>query len=111
MNQNHFKQLVKEPTHIEGNLLDHAYVLDTRKVNQYTAVLHSKYYTDHRGVGITIKRLVFRLIFNKLLIPHFIGKLNEKAVVPKADIDDNRNYEDEHIATLIVIIICNIIEI
>ena len=58
LNQNHFQQLVKEPTHIEGNLLDHAYVLDSRGVNKYTAVLHSKYYTDHRGVGIMVKRLV-----------------------------------------------------
>ena len=70
--QNNFQQLVKEPTHIEGNLLDHAYVLDSREVNKYTAVVHSKYYTDHRGVGIIIKRLVLNQILNIHYLSLFI---------------------------------------
>jgi exonuclease III len=51
-----FAQLVQEPTHIEGNLLDHAHVKDPKGVNKYKTELHSKYYTDHKGVAVLIKR-------------------------------------------------------
>ena len=51
-----FNQLVQEPTHIEGNLLDHAYMRDTKRINEYKTELHSKYYSDHKGVAILIKR-------------------------------------------------------
>ena len=54
--ENFFDQLVQEPTHIEGNLLDHAYMRDLKRVNKYKTELHSKYYTDHKGVAILIKR-------------------------------------------------------
>jgi exonuclease III len=54
--ENHFQQLVQEPTHIEGNLLDHAYMRDMKRVNKYKTEVHSKYYTDHKGVAILIKR-------------------------------------------------------
>ena len=54
--QHDFQQLVNEPTHIEGNILDHAYVHDKRKINEYSMVLHSKYYSDHKGIGILMKR-------------------------------------------------------
>jgi endonuclease/exonuclease/phosphatase family metal-dependent hydrolase len=54
--ENHFQQLVQEPTHIEGNLLDHAYMRDQKRVNKYKTEVHSKYYTDHKGVAILIKR-------------------------------------------------------
>ena len=54
--QHDFEQLVNEPTHIEGNILDHAYVHDTRKINEYSMVLQSKYYSDHKGIGILIRR-------------------------------------------------------
>ena len=56
LSQHDFKQLVTEPTHIEGNILDHAYVHDTREINTYSMVLQSKYYSDHKGVGILAKR-------------------------------------------------------
>ena len=54
--ENLFEQLVQEPTHIEGNLLDHAYMRDTKRVNKYKTELHSKYYTDHKGVAMLVKR-------------------------------------------------------
>jgi exonuclease III len=55
-NKHSFSQLVHEPTHIEGNLLDQALVRDTKKINKYTIELHSKYYTDHKGLAVVIKR-------------------------------------------------------
>ena len=56
LNKHSFSQLVHEPTHIEGNLLDQALVRDTKKINKYTIELHSKYYTDHKGLAVVIKR-------------------------------------------------------
>ena len=43
-----FTQIIKEPTHIEGHLLDHAYVRDVDENLKWTAKVHSKYYTDHK---------------------------------------------------------------
>ena len=50
-NKHSFSQLVHEPTHIEGNL-----VRDPKKINKYTIELHSKYYTDHKGFAVVIRR-------------------------------------------------------
>ena len=50
-------QLIKEPTHIEGGLLDQAYLRDMDKLLEITTETHSKYYTDHKGLAIIIKRL------------------------------------------------------
>ena len=112
MQQNHFKQLVKEPTHIEGNLLDHAYILDTQNVHKYTAVLHSKYYTDHRGLGITVKRLVFELIFNILFqITYYSGKLNDEVAIPRMELDNKRTHHDNKVIFFLCNFICQIIEI
>ena len=51
-----FKQLVKEPTHLEGNLLDQAHIRDINGNLQCSIILHSKYYSDHKGLAITIKK-------------------------------------------------------
>ena len=51
-----FSQLVKEPTHIEGNLLDQAHLRDTEGLYRCSVELHTKYYTDHRGVALLMKR-------------------------------------------------------
>ena len=56
LQHNNFSQIVAEPTHIEGNLLDHAYVRDIAKTHQYRTELHSKYYSDHKAVAIIIKK-------------------------------------------------------
>ena len=50
-----FTQIIKEPTHIEGHLLDHAYVRDVDENLEWTAKVHSKYYTDHKGLAIIVK--------------------------------------------------------
>ena len=55
LNENFFSQIVNEPTHIEGNLLDQAHIRDTKGVNKYSIELHSKYYTDHKGLAVIIK--------------------------------------------------------
>ena len=55
LKQNNFLQLIKEPTHIEGNLLDQAHLRDTKQVLEYSAELHSKYYTDHKALAIMVK--------------------------------------------------------
>ena len=52
---NHFTQLVREPTHIEGHTLDQAYMMDKRKNLQCLTEIHSKYFTDHKGIAVLIK--------------------------------------------------------
>ena len=51
-NQN-FCQLIREPTHIEGHVLDQAYI--NRNV-EAIAVTQSKYYTDHKGLAILLRK-------------------------------------------------------
>ena len=51
-----FSQLIKEPTHIQGHLLDQAYLQDKEGQIRWTADIHSKYFTDHRGIAIIIKK-------------------------------------------------------
>ena len=51
-----YTQLIHEPTHLEGNILDHAYCRDVKKINQYITELHSKYFTDHRGLAIMVRK-------------------------------------------------------
>ena len=54
--QNNFEQLVQEPTHLGGNTIDHVHIRDIEGVNIYSIELHSKYYTDHKALAITISR-------------------------------------------------------
>ena len=42
-----FVQLVDQPTHIEGNLLDHLYIRHAKTDN---VLLHHPYYSDHDSV-------------------------------------------------------------
>ena len=48
--------MIVQPTHIEGNLLDQAYLRDIDGKLECTSELHSKYYTDHKGLAIMIKQ-------------------------------------------------------
>ena len=52
-----FKQLIQEPTHIDGHLLDQAYLRDSDAILDCTVEVHSKYYTDHKGLAIVIKKV------------------------------------------------------
>ena len=56
LEENDFTQLITEPTHIEGNLLDQAHVRDVQQINKYSTEIHSKYYTDHKGLAIMIQK-------------------------------------------------------
>ena len=56
LENSNFKQLIEEPTHLEGNLLDHAYLRDTDGNLQCTVMLHSKYYTDHKAIALVIEK-------------------------------------------------------
>ena len=56
LQEHKFNQLVREPTHIEGNLLDQALMRDERGINEYSVELHSKYYTDHKAVAIMVNK-------------------------------------------------------
>ena len=56
LRRNKFEQLIKEPTHIAGNILDQAHLRNIRRDLRYTVILHSKYYTDHKGLAIIVKK-------------------------------------------------------
>ena len=56
MNEENFVQLIREPTHIEGHLLDQAYLRDTCGDLRCTVELQSKYYTDHMGIAMIVKK-------------------------------------------------------
>ena len=56
LRQNNFVKLIDEPTHIEGNILDQAHLKDVKRTLTVTASLHSKYYTDHKGIAVIIKQ-------------------------------------------------------
>ena len=50
-----FHQLVNEPTHSDGHILDQAYVRDGKRAHHYSVQVDSKYYSDHRGISIVVK--------------------------------------------------------
>ena len=56
LEENDFTQLITEPTHIEGNLLDQAHVRDDQQINNYSTEIHSKYYTDHKALAVMVKK-------------------------------------------------------
>ena len=56
LSENNFEQLIKEPTHIEGNILDQAHLRDIGGNLNCTVQLHSKYFTDHKGLAIIVKK-------------------------------------------------------
>ena len=51
-----FFSVIQEPTHIEGNLLDQAYLKDARKILDCSSELYSKYYSDHKMLALIIKK-------------------------------------------------------
>ena len=50
---NGFKQIVSEPTHIAGSLLDHVYV--KRVLHEPKIALNFLYYSDHAAVSVFLK--------------------------------------------------------
>ena len=62
-----FKQLIEEPTHLEGNLLDHAYFKDTKRILTCAGKLHTKYYTDHKALALFIKKGKYKIFLTILI--------------------------------------------
>ena len=56
LEKHNFCQLMKEPTHIEGHLLDQAYLQDVGGKLKCTTEVHSKYYSDHKGLAIMVQK-------------------------------------------------------
>ena len=50
-----FKQLVQNPTHIQGGIIDHCYISNTFPMDSLSVSQKSVYYTDHDIIKVTIK--------------------------------------------------------
>ena len=73
LTRKNYQQLIHEPTHIEGHILDQAYIRDPSTVLQWTSELHSKYYTDHKCLAITIKKVRVNWILKKYFTFYYLG--------------------------------------
>jgi hypothetical protein len=49
LEKQHFVQLVEQPTHIDGGILDHIYILfkDPKSINDFETKMKGCYYSDH----------------------------------------------------------------
>ena len=56
LSRQNFRQLVKEPTHIGGHLLDQAYFREIGGAVECSVEVHSKYFTDHKGLAIIVQK-------------------------------------------------------
>ena len=50
-----FSQVIHEPTHIQGRIIDQVFILDPNKDMQFFIEQYSPYYTDHDAFCITIQ--------------------------------------------------------
>ena len=46
----------KNMLHIEGHLLDHAYIRDKKKMLNWTVYVQSKHFSDHKALAIMVKK-------------------------------------------------------
>ena len=67
-----YQQLIYEPTHLDGHILDQAYIKDPSKALQWTTELHSKYYSDHKALAITIKKVIEPVAFENILMFYYL---------------------------------------
>ena len=51
-----FHQLIKEPTHHDGNIIDHIYVNDAMLAQTFTTNIDAAYYSDHDIISLYIKK-------------------------------------------------------
>merc|ERR1711954_341131 len=56
LEEKNFHQLIKEPTHIDGNLIDQVHLKDPTGEIICTVELQAKYFTDHKGIAVMIKK-------------------------------------------------------
>ena len=52
-----FTQLIHEPTHIRGRIIDHTYLLDSSKRLKVFIERYSTYYTDHDAICLSLEDL------------------------------------------------------
>ena len=52
-----FSQMVKNPTHLHGSLLDHIYFRQGPDREKYKVTIesHGKYYTDHDAITVMLR--------------------------------------------------------
>ena len=52
-----FKQLVQNPTHVQGGVIDHCYITNTFPIGSVLVSQKPVYYTDHDIITVTIKHI------------------------------------------------------
>ena len=52
-----FKQLVQNPTHIQGGVIDHCYLSNNLPIGSISLSQKSVYYTDHDIIELKIKEM------------------------------------------------------
>ena len=50
-----FKQLIQNPTHIQGGVIDHCYITNTFPIDTVSVSQKPVYYTDHDIIKVTMK--------------------------------------------------------
>ena len=51
-----FKQLIQDPTHVQGGVIDHCYISNDVPICSISLYQKSVYYTDHDIIEVTIKQ-------------------------------------------------------
>ena len=69
-----FNQLIHEPTHIRGRIIDHAYLLDSKQHFKISIERYTPYYSDHDAICICLRNLKVDLMDLKGKVS-FIGIL------------------------------------
>ena len=49
-----FRQLIQDPTHLRGRVIDHAYIRDPDKITKIFVERYSPYNSDHDAICITL---------------------------------------------------------
>ena len=55
LHSQNFIQMIEKPTHIDGNLIDQAYLKNVDDNLIVKTYLHSKYYSDHKGLSLILR--------------------------------------------------------
>ena len=51
-----FSQLIKNPTHIDGGLIDHLYFLPSVETLNIAVETYGKYYSDHDAICTVVQK-------------------------------------------------------
>ena len=78
MNRLGFSQLIHEPTHIKGRIIDQAYLLDPTKSFNVSVERYSPYYTDHDAICISLEDQLKGVKKNTVTGDQWIGAKKSK---------------------------------